>query len=61
MSIINKVELEKCSTIKTILDNALFLSKRGEADYKNKLLFIILESTKVLNYFLTRISMIRNK
>lgn len=61
MSIINKVEFEKCNTIKTILDNALFLSKRGEADYKNKLLFIILESTKVLNYFLTRISMIKNK
>ena len=46
---------KKSPILKNILSAALIMSERGESDIKEKVNFLLLESLKNINYFLTRI------
>lgn len=58
--IINIIEKykEKAPILKNILSAVIIMSERVEADIKKRLDFLISESLKNINYFLTRISII---
>ena len=52
---------DKISLLKTILSTTIMMCERGERDTKEKLIFLIMESLRNVNYFLTRISLIIKK
>ena len=58
--IINIIEKykEKAPILKNILSAVIIMSERVEADIKKRLDFLISESLKNVNYFLTRINII---
>ena len=58
--IINIIEKykEKAPILKNILSAVIIMSERGKDDIKKRLDFLISESLKNINYFLTRISII---
>ena len=49
---------EKAPILKNILSAVITMSERGKDDIKKRLDFLISESLKNINYFLTRISII---
>ena len=51
----------KVSILKTILSTTIMMCERGERGTKEKLIFLIMESLRNINYFFTRISMIIKK
>ena len=51
---------KKAPILKNILSAALIMSERGESDIKEKVNFLLSESLKNANYFLTRIDIIIN-
>ena len=58
--IINIIEKykEKAPILKNILSAVITMSERGKDDIKKRLYFLISESLKNVNYFLTRINII---
>ena len=52
---------EKVSMLKTILSTTILMCERGERSNKEKLIFLLMESFRNVNYFFTRISLIINK
>ena len=50
-----KEDQKKAPILKNILSAALIMSERGESDFKEKVNFLLSESLKNVNYFLTRI------
>ena len=57
INIIEKYE-EKAPILKNILSAVIIMSERGKYDIKKRLDFLISESLKNVNYFLTRINII---
>ena len=51
----------KVSILKTILSASIMMCERGERDNKEKLIFLLMESLRNINYFITRISIIIKK
>ena len=51
----------KASILKTILSTTIIMCERGEREKKEKLIFLLMESLRNVNYFFTRISLIINK
>ncbi|WP_363322647.1 6-hydroxymethylpterin diphosphokinase MptE-like protein [uncultured Brachyspira sp.] len=52
---------EKAGILKTILSATIIMCERGERNKKEKLIFLLLESLRNVNYFFTRVSLIINK
>ena len=52
---------DKASILKTILSATIIMCERGERNKKEKLIFLLMESLRNVNYFFTRITLIINK
>ena len=52
---------KKASVLQTILSTTILMCKRGDRETREKLIFLIMESLRNVNYFLTRISLIIEK
>ncbi|ELV04431.1 hypothetical protein H263_16288, partial [Brachyspira hampsonii 30599] len=52
---------KKASILQTILSATILMCERGERDTREKLIFLIAESLRNVNYFFTRISLIIEK
>lgn len=52
---------KKASVLQTILSTTILMCERGDRETREKLIFLIMESLRNVNYFLTRISLIIEK